>query len=118
MTAAAATENTSHYPASLLGAACGNVTELNVRYRVVFCPDRAFADTFNEQGRAAIERFVAGMDGDRARRTKWNGLAAELDAELKIVKVKPLVDLWLLQTIDRAMHMICLLFTVFRCQSR
>lgn len=44
--------------------------------------------TFIEQGRAAIERFVSGMDGDRARRTKWNGLAAELDAELKIVKVK------------------------------
>lgn len=39
------------------------------------------------QGRAAIDTFVAGMDGDRARRTKWNGLAAELDAELKIVKV-------------------------------
>lgn len=40
------------------------------------------------QGRAAIDSFVAGMDGDRARRTKWNGLAAELDAELKIVKVR------------------------------
>ena len=43
--------------------------------------------TVNAQGRAAIDNFVAGMDGDRARRTKWNGLAAELDAELKIVKV-------------------------------
>lgn len=41
----------------------------------------------NVQGRAAIDSFVANMDGDRARRTKWNGLAAELDAELKIVKV-------------------------------
>lgn len=28
------------------------------------------------------------MDGDRARRRKWTGLAAELDAEVKIVKVK------------------------------
>lgn len=53
--------------------------------------------TFNEQGRAAIESFVAGMDGDRARRTKWNGLAAELDAELNIVKVRP-SDLRLIQT--------------------
>ncbi|CAM9938849.1 unnamed protein product [Pylaiella littoralis] len=47
----------------------------------------ALAQRYHEQqGRAAIESFVAGMDGDRARRTKWNGLAAELDAELKIVK--------------------------------
>ena len=40
------------------------------------------------QGRAAIDNFVAGMDGDRARRRKWVGLAAELDAEVKIVKVQ------------------------------
>ncbi len=44
-----------------------------------------------EQGRAAIDSFVAEMDGDRARRTKWNSLAAELDAELKIVKVGDLM---------------------------
>lgn len=46
-----------------------------------------FAPRACEQGRAAIEKFVAEMDGDRARRTKWNSLTAELDAELKIVKV-------------------------------
>ncbi|CAM9508931.1 unnamed protein product, partial [Scytosiphon promiscuus] len=46
----------------------------------------ALAQRYHEQGRAAIDNFVAGMDGDRARRIKWNGLAAELDAELKIVK--------------------------------
>eukprot|EP00752_Nemacystus_decipiens_P008068 g7212.t1 len=46
----------------------------------------ALAQRYHEQGRVAIDNFVAGMDGDRARRTKWNGLAAELDAELKIVK--------------------------------
>lgn len=41
-----------------------------------------------EQGRTAIDNFVASMDGDRSRRTKWQGLAAELDEEVKIVKVK------------------------------
>eukprot|EP00903_Cladosiphon_okamuranus_P008513 g8177.t1 len=45
----------------------------------------ALAQRYHEQGRAAIDKFVAGMEGDRARCTKWNGLAAELDAELKIV---------------------------------
>lgn len=51
----------------------------------------ALALRYHEQGRAAIDNFVASsevmMGGDRSRRTKWRGLAAELDAEVKVVKV-------------------------------
>lgn len=43
----------------------------------------------DEQGKAVVDKFVAGIDGDRASRAKWNGLAAELDAEVKLVKVRP-----------------------------
>lgn len=51
----------------------------------------ALALRYHEQGRAAIDSFLASseviMEGDRSRRTKWRGLAAELDAEVKLVKV-------------------------------
>lgn len=51
----------------------------------------ALALRYHEQGRAAIDSFVASsevmMGGDRSRRTKWRSLAAELDAEVKLVKV-------------------------------
>lgn len=52
----------------------------------------ALALRYHEQGRAAIDNFVASsevmMEGDRSRRTKWRNLATELDAEVKLVKVR------------------------------
>lgn len=50
----------------------------------------ALALRYHKQGRAAINSFVATsevmMDGDRSRVIKWRGLAAELDAEVKLVE--------------------------------
>lgn len=42
---------------------------------------------YHQKGRVAIDNFVADLDGDRARQDKWRGVAAELDAEARLVKV-------------------------------
>lgn len=42
----------------------------------------------HEKSRLAIDDFIAQIEGDHSRRTKWSSLARELDAEAKIVKVQ------------------------------
>ncbi|CAN0437911.1 unnamed protein product [Ascophyllum nodosum] len=44
------------------------------------------AQRYHAQARLAIDNFVANIYKDRARRTKWNSLAADLDTEMDIVR--------------------------------
>ncbi|CAM9679043.1 unnamed protein product, partial [Choristocarpus tenellus] len=46
----------------------------------------ALALSRHRQNRRAIENFVAGIEGDRKRRTRWMEVSQELDADAKLIE--------------------------------